>query len=610
MEKFANLLKRKPYLRFFASIQLAIPLLTILICVVATGTILESRYNSDYARLMIYDSTWFFALLVLLCINILLSTLSRYPYKRHQTGFVIVHIGLLTLMFGAFLTKSYGLDGQLRVEESGKTGTVLENDLTLDLIDVQADLALHAPLVRGSSNLTESSLDFLNDKFNSKIIVRQFVPFAEVRESFAEGDGTVGGPVALGFMMKSQFFDVSEWLQSADHPEMKMGPATVRLIVDSASQAKPNKAVQHFAKAKLRGSKTAKLVVRDEGTDKLLGEFLVTDLKPGLKFGKGAVLVAVKTYQHAVVLSNHLAEGNDPGSNPALEMKIKSGNATIREVAYAKFPGFTLHQNKGKSLGLKFVYQVAGGVTEEDETQAAAHEPGSRQGNVIEFHVAPQGGDSVRVELYKNDQQVLSQTVVSGESIVTPWMGIKITVGALKRNANSRTEILPATIQPRSDLPPSAIYLTTAGTSKDQGFWLVEGQFKRVNILGRDYEVYYGRRTRELPFKINLIEFTKTDYPGTETPMSFASRIKVDGGGEDIVVSMNEPLKLKGYTLYQSSYDIRPGQARASIFSVNNDPGRAVKYAGSIILALGIITFTLMRSRVYQNRAAKKRSST
>jgi cytochrome c biogenesis protein ResB len=119
--------------------------------------------------------------------------------------------------------------------------------------------------------------------------------------------------------------------------------------------------------------------------------------------------------------------------------------------------------------------------------------------------------------------------------------------------------------------------------------------------MGRKYQVYFGRKTLTLPFALELMEFRKVDYPGTETPMSFESSVRVDGRDPEIVVAMNEPLKQDGYTLYQSSYDIQPGQPRASIFSVNRDPGRAVKYLGSLILALGIITFTLMRSRLWRN---------
>jgi hypothetical protein len=72
------------------------------------------------------------------------------------------------------------------------------------------------------------------------------------------------------------------------------------------------------------------------------------------------------------------------------------------------------------------------------------------------------------------------------------------------------------------------------------------------------------------------------------------------------LISMNEPLKVEGFTLYQASYIMNPGQPPVTVLSVNRDPGRPIKYLGSLILAFGFIIFTLMRSRFYTGRIQKK----
>ena len=64
---------------------------------------------------------------------------------------------------------------------------------------------------------------------------------------------------------------------------------------------------------------------------------------------------------------------------------------------------------------------------------------------------------------------------------------------------------------------------------------------------------------------------------------------------------MNEPFKQSGFTLYQSSYELSPGRPEVSIFSVNRDPGRWVKYIGSLILSIGIILYVFMKSKLYLN---------
>ena len=62
--------------------------------------------------------TWWFALLnLLLAVNIFCAAAIRYPWKRHQTGFVITHIGLLTLLFGCLMQRRGGIDAQMPIFE-------------------------------------------------------------------------------------------------------------------------------------------------------------------------------------------------------------------------------------------------------------------------------------------------------------------------------------------------------------------------------------------------------------------------------------------------------------------------------------------------------------
>lgn len=593
MKRIVAVLNQRPYLKFFASVKLAVPLMLILALVVAVGTVLESRYNTDYAKLAIYHAWWFNALLMALWINIFLSTLSRYPFKARHTGFVITHIGLLTLLIGGMVTGYWGIDGQLRVVEGDRNAVVVLGDLSFELTDIETNASIRVPFAKSLFHLKESQLDFINSAVGSKILAREFIPFADVRSFYADNE-TGPESIALGFMLRSQFFNVSEWVHSLERPEMSMGPATIRLVVDredvKAKPSKPSPAPQG----------PERLIVMEPKSEKVLAEFAVDQLRAGLQLPGGVVIAQLKRYAHAVVADNRLSEGDQPGANPALELMLSKGGEAKREVLYAKFPNFSLNQLE--TFGLRMRYQKDAG---ERQAASLADEPsqasGSRAGNVIEFHASSANPEKVRVELYKNDKLVMKENLTSGDSITTPWMGMKLTLGSVKRNTSEKIEVTQAPLRPRADLPPSAVFVTPAGASADQGAWLLEGQSRRVTLSGRDYEVYFGRKTLELPFSLSLLEFTKTDYPGTETPMSFESQVQVNGQGEKIRISMNEPLKYDGYTLYQASYDVRPGQPKASIFSVNNDPGRNIKYAGSLILALGIVIFTVSKSRRYQN---------
>jgi hypothetical protein len=102
---------------FCASLKLAVILLTSAALVLASATFVESRMGLRAVHYAIYGTWWFTLLNALLALNIFCAAAIRYPWKRHQTGFVITHIGLLTLMFGMLLSRRGGIDAQMPVFE-------------------------------------------------------------------------------------------------------------------------------------------------------------------------------------------------------------------------------------------------------------------------------------------------------------------------------------------------------------------------------------------------------------------------------------------------------------------------------------------------------------
>lgn len=102
------------------------------------------------------------------------------------------------------------------------------------------------------------------------------------------------------------------------------------------------------------------------------------------------------------------------------------------------------------------------------------------------------------------------------------------------------------------------------------------------------YFVSYTRKKYELGFPLLLKKFKMATYGGSNLPQSYESTVLVNNSHEQ-VISMNEPLKFNGYTIYQSSFETNEqGEPVLSIFSVNYDPGRPIKYAGALCIVCGI----------------------
>ncbi len=101
------------------------------------------------------------------------------------------------------------------------------------------------------------------------------------------------------------------------------------------------------------------------------------------------------------------------------------------------------------------------------------------------------------------------------------------------------------------------------------------------------FELSWGSKIIELPFKLKLDRFEITRYPGSSSPSSYASYIRVlDEEPFDVKIFMNHPLTYKKFKFFQSSYD---RDEKGTLLSVNNDPGKWPTYFAYFLLSLGLI---------------------
>lgn len=622
---------------FISSVRLAVPLMLTILVVVAYGTIVESNYNSEMAKLKVYHSLWFSALMVILWINIFTSTLSRWPFKKRHIGFVMVHIGLLLLLLGGLFTSIWGIDGSLRLTEGERGQTVVLSELVLGLSSGDQSSMINYPLPRSLYGLDANDLKDVNSQIGSILKVLRLEPFVETKMSTKASGQAPKEPLTLQFRLKSAFFDVEQTLQSQEQSSLQMGPATFRLVkADSLNIKTPQKgrttqsvtapsgeSTEGKTKKKATVGGKSFLVVKDRKTTKEIKKINISAV--GQKFEiNGVNIEVVKMFKNAVVAQGGVKDDTSKSGsqNPALELKLTKSAETAREVCYARFPNFSLNQKD--NFGFAFEFQ-SGEISAEaappamaeasasavDVSAAAAHPkmamggppPGDGKSNEVQFQYSMTDPGKVKVILYKAGKMVQESFMKAGEVLQTPWMGMQLTLTQMSWEGDQSREVTPTQPQEKADsLPPAAIYIAPKDAAPADENWLVEGDQMQLSVNDRNYLVYFGRKMIRLPFQLELKKFSKIDYPGTSMAKSFESQVFVPDQNRDVVISMNEPLFHSGYTVYQASFEQLPNGQYASIFSINRDPGRPWKYAGGLILSLGIIVFTLMRTKWYQKK--------
>lgn len=102
---------------FAASLKLAVVLIFSVAFTLAYATFIEAAYGTPVVQFFVYKTWWFNLINFLLALNIFCAAAIRYPWERHQTGFVITHIGLLILLSGAMVGRSNGIDAQIPIYE-------------------------------------------------------------------------------------------------------------------------------------------------------------------------------------------------------------------------------------------------------------------------------------------------------------------------------------------------------------------------------------------------------------------------------------------------------------------------------------------------------------
>jgi hypothetical protein len=180
----------------------------------------------------------------------------------------------------------------------------------------------------------------------------------------------------------------------------------------------------------------------------------------------------------------------------------------------------------------------------------------------------------------------------AGKVLDPGWKGgVKLTLLSYLPKARTLATFEASRTDHGARAPSSAIHVVSGSGGDGSEAWLLLGMHSKILDKGRELEIGYFPERLRLPFGVRLEKFTIEHYHGTQDPSEYSSNVTVvDEVPRRVKISMNEPLVEAGITLYQASFDDMKPRPTTSIFSVNQDPGRKLKYGGSLLIVLGTIS--------------------
>lgn len=298
--------------------------------------------------------------------------------------------------------------------------------------------------------------------------------------------------------------------------------------------------------------------------------------------------LSVVHYEPYVLSSRQVAATDSSRAGAAVRFQLVNDNANIND--------WLLQPKKDQSVSNQFgLAQLTVGPV---PAEALPHGRGAN-----ELFLTPLAdGKKVSYTLFYKDasRKPLKGTLQEGDAFQTNWMGLTFRLLRYLPKAEEQFEFKP--IDRPTQVSTSAIRLKYL----DKEHWLQLNDVLKIFSNDAVYIITYGNRRIDLGFDLLLKKFEVGRYQGTSRAASYQSLVETPDQKETLI-SMNEPLKYDGKTFYQASFQDGPdGVPVASILSVNQDPGRFLKYLGSLILSVGVVWLFYNRRKAARAAAPKK----
>ncbi|MCA9435048.1 MAG: cytochrome c biogenesis protein ResB [Candidatus Omnitrophica bacterium] len=598
---------------FLASLELAVFLLIVLGTACVFGTIYESNYTAQLAKRLVYRTGWFDFLLATIFINVVFATLSRYPWRLSQLGWLVTHVGVLSIIAGSVFTYRFGVEGNMMLQEGQSSDRIsLPNSyISIQKVDSahpgeEVWYRLDSTEIEWGHPSPENPQHYSFDDLGVNLTVQNFYADSEWTEEW-KNDSPRENPAVL-YAIESSFAGTmaSKWLApnmpGRTRDDLGIASVTARVMdsqEDLEAELSPvkgedidtNKYPKGYLEVSLRDSPATTINVAEALGNKIAIE------------GTPYSLLLQEQYDYAYINEGgELVDNPSRAPNPLVRYEVYEGDKVVmeRQFNFAFIPEFNQMHGGEVELPLEVTY----------------HYPKMKEqssGGRSEFAILIGPGENELHWKVASGEKISSGTMEVGKPVPMPMMTAGMSLVVKEKLTHAKIEeVLEEKQVKRGDFRRKAAEIVVSNADGDQkSIWLSHGGEQRI-LLGKNvYALRYLSEEFPLGFTIRLDDFRLRTYPGGSSPMSYESDVTVAYAEEnsnvqkEVLIQMNEPMDQNGFRVFQSSFIDQPkGDPRISIFSIAKDPGVPIIYTGSIVLCVGIAM--MFYGRKYLRKLEKK----
>jgi len=183
----------------------------------AAGTFIEDAYNTETARIWVYNTWWFEAIMLFFLINFF-GNIKRYQlHKREKWATLLLHLSWIFIIIGAFVTRYISYEGLMPIREGASANTVYSDMPHLTtFVDGDYKGEMKRKTIENQLLLSQAATNSfqLNDEFSDipyKIELQEFIMNAvQTFKPDAKGDLHIKLVEASGGSRKEHFLREGE----------------------------------------------------------------------------------------------------------------------------------------------------------------------------------------------------------------------------------------------------------------------------------------------------------------------------------------------------------------------------------------------------------------